>query len=164
MIKRNCNYGQKKLFDFIFGINASLTHVVNTSRASNADIPSITATAKNTFVNAILAKYDAADDEGKMEIVMTQKWIANFYNPVEAYSDIRRTGYPVLFKGDENNMAYSPYTQTVKAQMGLTAYSLVSILKYPRIMYYPQGETQLNPNITNEGRVVSNNNVFWDVK
>ena len=146
------------------GINASLTHVVNTSRASNADIPSITATAKNTFVNAILAKYDAADDEGKMEIVMTQKWIANFYNPVEAYSDIRRTGYPVLFKGDENNMAYSPYTQTVKAQMGLTAYSLVSILKYPRIMYYPQGETQLNPNITNEGRVVSNNNVFWDVK
>lgn len=146
------------------GIKASLTHVVATSKASSAAVPAISDAAEDTFVNAVLAKYDAASSEGKMEILMTQKWIANFFNPVEAYSDIRRTGYPVLFKGDDSNMAYSPYTQTVAAQKGLTAYSLVSLLKYPRIMYYPQGETQLNPNITNEGRVLSDKNVFWDVK
>ena len=146
------------------GIKASLTHVVTTSKASDSTVPDIDASMKETFINAVLAKYDAASNEGKMEIVMTQKWIANFYNPVEAYSDIRRTGYPVLFTGDENNMAWSPYAQTVEAQATLTSFNLVTLLKYPRIMYYPQGETQLNPNITNEGRIVSDKNVFWDVK
>lgn len=145
------------------GIRASLTHVVTTSKACNAATPAIDNTAITNFVDAVKAKYDAASDEGKMEIVMTQKWIANFYNPIESYSDIRRTGYPILFKGDENNMAWSPYAQTIEATPTLTSYNLVSILKYPRIMYYPQGEITLNPNITNEGRIVSDKNVFWDV-
>lgn len=146
------------------GIRASLTHVVTTSKACSAATPAIDDAAITTFVDAVKAKYDAASDAGKMEIVMTQKWIANFYNPIESYSDIRRTGYPILFKGDENNMAWSPYAQTVEATPTLTSYNLVSILKYPRIMYYPQGEITLNPNITNEGRIVSDKNVFWDVQ
>lgn len=146
------------------GIKASLTHVVTTSKASNAATPAIASTAEDTFVNAVLAKYDAATAAGKLEIVMTQKWIANFYNPVESYNDIRRTGFPVLFTGDENNMAWTPYAQTVEATPTLTSYNLVTILKYPRIMYYPQGEITLNPNITNDGRIVSNKTVFWDVQ
>lgn len=146
------------------GIESAFVHVLSVSRASNPAVPAVDATVKQTFIDAVLAKYDAAGDERKMEIVMTQKWIANFYNPVEAYSDIRRTGYPVLFQGDDNNMAYTPYTQTVEAVSGLTSYNLVNLLKYPRIMYYPQGEVTVNPNVTNEGRVVSNKNVFWDVK
>ena len=146
------------------GIKASLTHVVTTSKASNAATPAIASTAEDTFVNAVLAKYDAATAAGKLEIVMTQKWIANFYNPVESYNDIRRTGFPVLFTGDENNMAWTPYAQTVEATPTLTSYNLVTILKYPRIMYYPQGEITLNPNITNDGRIVSSKTVFWDVQ
>lgn len=146
------------------GIKASLTHVVTTSKASNAATPAIASTAEDTFVNAVLAKYDAATAAGKLEIVMTQKWIANFYNPVESYNDIRRTGFPVLFTGDENNMAWTPYAQTVEATPSLTSYNLVTILKYPRIMYYPQGEITLNPNITNDGRIVSSKTVFWDVQ
>lgn len=146
------------------GIKASLTHVVTTSKASDAATPAIASTAEDTFVNAVLAKYDAATAAGKLEIVMTQKWIANFYNPVESYSDIRRTGFPVLFTGDENNMAWTPYAQTVEATPALTSYNLVTILKYPRIMYYPQGEITLNPNITNDGRIVSSKTVFWDVQ
>jgi len=146
------------------GIKASLTHVVTTSKASDAATPAIASTAEDTFVNAVLAKYDAATAAGKLEIVMTQKWIANFYNPVESYNDIRRTGFPVLFTGDENNMAWTPYAQTVEATPSLTSYNLVTILKYPRIMYYPQGEITLNPNITNDGRIVSSKTVFWDVQ
>lgn len=146
------------------GIKASLTHVVTTSKASDAATPAIDSTTEDTFVNAVLAKYDAATAAGKLEIVMTQKWIANFYNPVESYNDIRRTGFPVLFTGDENNMAWTPYAQTVEATPALTSYNLVTILKYPRIMYYPQGEITLNPNITNDGRIVSSKTVFWDVQ
>ena len=95
---------------------------------------------------------------------MTQKWVANFYNPVEAYNDIRRTGYPLLFKGDENNMAWTPYAQTIEATESLTSFNLVTILDYPRVMWYPNGEVTVNPNITNNGRVVSEKTVFWDVK
>ena len=145
------------------GINASLTHVEAVSKASDSSCPAIAAADKTTFINAVLAKYDAADAARKLEIIMTQKWIANFYNPVEAYSDIRRTGYPVLFTGDSDNKAWTPYAQTVEATPTLTSFDLVSLQKFPRVMYYPQGETTVNPNITNEGRVVSDKKVFWDV-
>lgn len=146
------------------GIEASLTHVQAVSKASDSTCPAIAAASVTTFVNAVLAKYDAATTERKMEIVMTQKWIANFYNPVEAYSDIRRTGYPVLFTGDANNQATTPYAQTVSPTPTPTTYDLVNLLKFPRVLYYPQSETTVNPNVTNEGRVVSDKNVFWDLK
>lgn len=146
------------------GIEASIVHVNYVTAQSDGTAPTISSEAINAFVDAVLAKYDAASDARKMEIVMTQKWIANFYNPVEAYNDIRRTGYPVLFKGDENNMAWSPYAQEKEAVPGLVSYELVNLLDFPRILYYPQGETTVNPNITNKDRVVSEKNVFWDVK
>ena len=146
------------------GIEASLVHVQAVSKASDPACPSIAAADATSFINAILGKYDAADADHKMEIVMTQKWIANFYNPVEAYSDIRRTGYPKLFKGDDSNKAWTPYAQVKDPTPTLTSYDLVNILAYPRIMYYPQSEITVNPNVTNEGRIVSNSNVFWDVK
>ena len=146
------------------GIKASIYHVNTVSRASNATVPVISDSDAQAFIDAVLAKYDAASAEKRMEIVMTQKWVANFYNPVEAYNDIRRTGYPILFKGDANNMAYTPYAQSIEAKQELTAFNLVTILDYPHIMWYPQGETTVNPNISNSGRIVSNKNVFWDVK
>lgn len=146
------------------GIESSFTHVISVSKASSAATPAIAAATATTFINAVLAKYDAADAEGKMEIVMTQKWIANFYNPVEAYNDIRRTGYPVLFTGDADNKAYTPYAQTIAPTPTLTSFDLVNLLAYPHIMYYPNGEVTVNPNITNEGRVVSAKTVFWDLK
>ena len=146
------------------GIKASIAHVNAVTKLCDASAPLISSADAQTFVEKVSNEYEAASAEGKLEIVMTEKWIANFYNPVEAYNDIRRTGYPVLFTGDANNMAYTPYTQTVEAAQGLTSYNLVTILKYPRILWYPQEETTVNPNITNKGRVVSDKNVFWDVK
>lgn len=146
------------------GILASIYHVNTVSRASSATVPTISEAAAGEFVDAVLAKFNAADDAGKMEILMTQKWVANFYNPVEAYNDIRRTGYPEIFSGDGNGYAYSPFTQTAEAVSGTTRFDLVSILDYPRVLYYPLGETSVNPNITNEGRIVSERLVFWDVQ
>jgi len=144
------------------GIKASFAHVNSVSKAADATCPTIDNASRDAFVDAVLGKFDAAGDAKKMEIVMTQKWVANFYNPVEAYSDIRRTGYPILFEGDDQNMAYSPYAQTIEAKPELTPYNLVSLMAYPRIMWYPQGETTVNPNISNESRVVSSKVVFWD--
>lgn len=146
------------------GIASSIAHVNSVTAAADATAPKLEGDAVTDFIDAVLAKYDAANDNRKMEIVMTQKWIANFYNPVEAYNDIRRTGYPVLFKGDAENLAWSPYAQELEATPGLVSFELVNLLDFPRILYYPQSETTVNPNITNKGRIVSSKNVFWDVK
>ena len=147
------------------GILASIHHVNKVATGSNSAVPTISTTAAEDFASKVVEKYNnAADDAKKMEILMTQKWVANFYNPVEAYNDIRRTGYPLLFKGDENNMAWTPYAQTIEATESLTSFNLVKILDYPRVMWYPNGEVTVNPNITNNGRVVSEKTVFWDVK
>lgn len=147
------------------GILASIHHVNKVATGSNSAVPTISTTAAEDFASNVVEKYNnAADDAKKMEILMTQKWVANFYNPVEAYNDIRRTGYPLLFKGDENNMAWTPYAQTIEATESLTSFNLVTILDYPRVMWYPNGEVTVNPNITNNGRVVSEKTVFWDVK
>lgn len=147
------------------GILSSIYHVNAVTSKADAAAPLIAASTADEFATKVVEKFNAATDNAKkLEIVMTEKWIANFFNPVEAYNDIRRTGYPVLFKGDENNMAWTPYKQTVAAEEGLTSYNLVKILDYPRIMWYPNNETTTNPNLTNNGRIVSEKTVFWDVK
>ncbi len=147
------------------GILSSIYHVNAVTKAADASAPLIDAAVAEEFASKVVEKLSAAsDNDKKLEIVMTEKWIANFYNPVEAYNDIRRTGYPVLFKGDENDMAWTPYKQTVSAEEGLTSYNLVKILDYPRILWYPNNETTTNPNLSNGGRVVSEKTVFWDVK
>lgn len=151
------------------GLNASITHVNSVSQACDATVPAISGTELSSFLMGVLSAYDAAaTNDKKLEIVMTEKWIANFYNSVEAYSDIRRTGYPVLFNGQNNGdrVIYTPYDQTVAASpLGSPLeYSSVSIKAYPRVMWYPDGETTVNNNITNQGRVVSSTRVFWDVQ
>ena len=147
------------------GIEASIYHVNAVVAKADANAPLIE--DASMFINNVMQQYDRANDERKMEIVMTQKWIANFYNPVEAYSDIRRTGYPVLLTGNEERMAYSPFDHTTAAT-DLTAEGgaelpLVKIADYPRVLWYPQDECDVNPNITNKDRNITVSNVFWDV-
>ncbi len=47
--------------------------------------------------NMTIAWDDSASDAQKLERVITQKWIANYPNSLEAWSDFRRTGYPYIF-------------------------------------------------------------------
>jgi hypothetical protein len=44
-----------------------------------------------------IAWADAADNEERLEKIITQKWIAMFPEGQEAWSEFRRTGYPKLF-------------------------------------------------------------------
>jgi len=73
--------------------------------AQEASAPEISEEDIDDYVEAVLAAYDAADDEGKLEHIITQKWIASFGFGVDAYSDYRRTGYPVLHNGNTDNLS-----------------------------------------------------------
>ncbi len=57
------------------------------------------------YINTVLGKYDAADNEGKLEIIIDQAYVANFGNGIESYNNYRRTGYPVLKPVVDNNEA-----------------------------------------------------------
>ncbi|WP_329904230.1 RagB/SusD family nutrient uptake outer membrane protein [Porphyromonas pogonae] len=48
---------------------------------------------------------DGDDNEKKLEKIITQKWIANWPEGQEAWSEFRRTGYPRLFPIIVNNSA-----------------------------------------------------------
>ena len=63
----------------------------------------------NDFTSRItvtVAWDEAADNELKLEKIMTQKWIAAQHNSIEAWVDHRRTGYPKLpynYKNDSSS-------------------------------------------------------------
>ncbi|RAJ75484.1 SusD-like starch-binding protein associating with outer membrane [Chitinophaga dinghuensis] len=63
-------------------------------------------TTMTNYVNAVMAQYDARSTTGKLEMVLTQKWISSFGFSCDLYTDYRRTGYPVMF--DPNNPAMAP--------------------------------------------------------
>jgi hypothetical protein len=73
--------------------------------ATDAAAPVIAGADIATYKNAVLTKYDAADATGKLEIIMTQKWIANFGYGVDSFNDFRRTGFPRLHDGNTDNVA-----------------------------------------------------------
>jgi hypothetical protein len=62
--------------------------------------------AVTTYTNNVLAEYDAASADKKLEIIITQKWLSSVGSAVDQYTDIRRTGYPVVF--DPSNPAMAP--------------------------------------------------------
>lgn len=148
------------------GVYASIFHVNKVAQAAKgtATVPTITPTTAGVkeFVDAVLAKYDAAAAEKKLEIVMTQKWIANFYAKGELYNDYRRTGYPKLFPYG-NGTAVTPYGED-GTPGAFSTVPLKNFGSYPRALYYPNREVETNSNITNQGRDVTKPTVFWDVQ
>ncbi len=79
----------------------------NTSLPIDYDDPKATG-AINDFVTRItntVAWDEAADNEIKLEKIITQKWINAYTNSIEPWVDHRRTGYPKLpynYKNDSN--------------------------------------------------------------
>ena len=77
--------------------------IINFIKPGSAGAPQVvppiaTLPATATYKIAALAAYDAAPTATKrLEYIMTEKWINRIENPVDNYTDYRRTKYPVLF-------------------------------------------------------------------
>ena len=112
--------------------------------AANAGTPTITAATINTYVDAVLVKYDAANAQGKLELIMTEKWIANFGFGLESYNDYRRTGFPRMYDPNNDGIAFTNNNRG-----------------YPVSFPYAQSEMNLNSNAPTQ-RVVAQDKVFWD--
>ena len=58
-------------------------------------VPAVTNMEYNTYITTYPFK-SAGTDAQKIEQIITQKWIVLLFNGFEAFSEYRRTGYPVL--------------------------------------------------------------------
>jgi hypothetical protein len=72
---------------------------VSSPLMENADI--------QEYVDAVLADYDTDDETGKLEHIMTQKWIASFGFGPDMFTDFRRTGFPVLHDANTDNLSFT---------------------------------------------------------
>ena len=112
--------------------------------ASAAGAPALVDSLVTQYIDDVLVKFDAADDAGKLEHIMTQKWIATFGFGVDAYTDFRRTGYPRLHDPNTDNL-----NVTSSGRL------------YPVAFPYPQTEIDRNPNAPAQ-RNITTDGVFWD--
>ncbi len=112
--------------------------------AAAASAPALVDSVVTDYITEVLARYDAADDTGKLEHIMTQKWIATYGFGIDAYTDYRRTGFPRL---------HDPATDNLNVTN--------SIRLYPVAFPYPQDELNRNQNAPDQ-RNITSDGVFWD--
>lgn len=112
--------------------------------AGDAGAPRIVKNDIDDYIAAVLARYDAANDNGKLELILTEKWIASFGFAIDSYTDYRRTGFPIMYDPNTDNL---PYTGTSRL--------------YPVSMAYNSQSLTLNQNAPNQKNVTTDR-VFWD--
>ena len=60
---------------------------------TGSNLPPVTQAEKDAYLVHPLVAYNAAN---ALELINTQYWVANVWDPQEAWANFRRTGYPVL--------------------------------------------------------------------
>ncbi|MDX1629118.1 MAG: SusD/RagB family nutrient-binding outer membrane lipoprotein [Fulvivirga sp.] len=80
------------------GIDLSMEHVFAEGAALSPNAPAATNASlqddKDTYITGIINDYNNASDNGKLNIIIEEKYFAEFGNGFEAYNDLRRTGSP----------------------------------------------------------------------
>jgi len=103
-----------------------------------------------TYIDKVLAEFDAGSAAKKLQVIMTQKWIQNFGNAVDAYTDYRRTGYPVFWDPTNPSMAPGGFAQPpVNGDPLQAAQKPVPVLlsrTYPLTLPWVDDELETNPN------------------
>lgn len=132
--------------------------VVANSETTQSVPKLIESIAVDDFIIGILAEFDAASETKKMEIIMTQKWVATFGDPFDQYNDYRRTGFPLLAAplGDspEYQLDNGDDWPLIDSETTLTRPYQVSL-------FWPQSELNVNENAPAQ-KDATTYKIFWD--
>ncbi|MEQ9299711.1 MAG: SusD/RagB family nutrient-binding outer membrane lipoprotein [Cyclobacteriaceae bacterium] len=138
------------------GVRASIEDVMSFGVSASNFEASLAPSAGDieTYVSAVLAKYDAASTnnaagvaDSQLDVVMDQWYIANFGNNTESFTSLRRTKLP--FVRPANNAT---------GRM-----SIIPSNTYPRRLPFPPSELATNPNAPDPDQVVwFQTPIFWD--
>lgn len=109
------------------------------------------------FLANIISEFNAASPAKQLEIIMTQKWIATFGDPIDQYTDYRRTGYPILANPNSTTPEYQlnngdsfPLNDS---QTNLTG-------SYQQSLFWPQSELNGNENAPSQKQATTYK-IFW---
>jgi hypothetical protein len=121
------------------GIDASFNKVETFGKANDGAAQSMVTTAKDSYKTAITTAYNAAtNDDERLNVIITEKYYANFGNGMEAFTDYRRTNKPA-------NLPIS----------------LAPTGPAPRRFPLPPSEVNANKNAPNPPPLVTEK-IFWD--
>ena len=122
-----------------------------------------TSTAATDYISAVMNYYDANPAKA-LQIIMTQKWISSFGTSVDAYTDYRRTGYPIIFDPNSNVQAPGGFVQpplhgnpNVDPQL---AVKVSANRDFPVSLPWPASELNSNSNAPQQ-KQPSTYKVFW---
>ena len=144
-----------------------IDYVVENFVSPTQSVPDIFNTPEmDDYISAVMDDYNVASNEKKLEIIMTQKWISSVGSAVDQYTDIRRTGYPVVFNPLDPTMAPGGRVQppingdpvNPGAQKSVPVQSSRS---FPLTLPWSQGELETNPNSPPQKTDLSSYKVFW---
>ncbi|CAI8205903.1 MAG: Uncharacterised protein [Formosa sp. Hel1_33_131] len=122
-------------------------------------VPTLTGSSSVTdFITDITTEFNSANSDKQLEIIMTQKWVATFGDPMDQYSDIRRTGYPIL----ADPKGASPEYQLDNGDgFPLDDSHTVLTSEYQISLFWPQRELNLNKNAPAQKNPTTYK-IFWD--
>lgn len=114
--------------------------------------------ATTTFIANVITEFNAGSADKKLEIIMTQKWVGTFGDPMDQYTDYRRTGYPVL----ANPLGASPEYQLNNGDgFPLIDSQTVQNNQFQLSFYWPQVELNSNANAPAQKNPATYK-IFWD--
>lgn len=123
----------------IEGVDASFNKVEVFGRANDGAAPAMSTAAKDAYKAAITAAYNAAaSTDDRLNVIISEKYFANFGNGMEAFTDFRRTGKPANLPG-----------------------ALAPTGPAPRRFPLPPAEVSANKNAPNPPPLVTER-IFWD--
>jgi hypothetical protein len=132
------------------------TYIKPGSAGAPQVVPSIASTTAGAvaYKASVLAAYDASSAAKQLEYIMTEKWINRIENPVDSYTDYRRTNYPVMF-----SPAPVGTISSVTAPDGKVT-PVSNDKKYPLSLPFNLNEIALNPNAPPQ-KIAEAFKVFW---
>jgi hypothetical protein len=135
-----------KLEEAITASFAKVDQVVSLNK-SPQDIPTLAGNpAVATFISNVMAEFNTASNAKKLEIIMTQKWVATFGDPMDQYSDYRRTGYPVLANPLSSSQEYQLNNNDSFPLNDAETILSGGVASFQQSFYWPQEELNSNLN------------------
>ncbi|WP_271781937.1 SusD/RagB family nutrient-binding outer membrane lipoprotein [Aquimarina algiphila] len=79
------------------GIRKSMDKVLNFANAASGSTFAATSADVDAYVLEVMTAFAAADNQGKLDIILKEYYLASYGNSTESYNGYRRTGLPSVF-------------------------------------------------------------------
>lgn len=110
------------------------------------------------FMDNIIEEFNSGNSTKKLEIIMTQKWVATFGDPMDQYTDYRRTGFPIFANPNSTTQEYQLDNGDA---FPLDDSETVLNTAYPLSIFWPQSELNVNKNAPVQ-KTPGTYKIFWD--